>query len=391
MANMSKIYSYIWQKRKYPPFLMITVVRATIFGFSKNFPSKIRSGGNYWRETESSYFYNKNELNITANKLSNLALSDPDQIIDLFKISYAKAKSINLFVSRFLNNNQETEKKVLIKFFKKFIDRFYDFYCYGTIPILLGYSDNIINQRIDNIVEKKIEKDPTHANLFTDLMVSEKKLINHVLELKILSLALKAKKFEIKKQKDIWQFFKKDIIDLRKRYGFLSFDLLDDQSWDDEYFVHTIFEKSAKENLKKEIDHLKNYSLLTKKRIKLAERKLELNEEDKKLFKIARMLFYYKWAREYLFVEALYNFSNILNRLGKYLGLNSLESKYLLPEDFLNNNVSVDFIKEKIKSRLQNFLFLIVDGKEIILDGERAEKYFNKLAFKKEINDKSKF
>lgn len=385
---MSKTYSYIWKKRNYPPFLMVTVVRATIFGFSKIFPSSIKSGGNYWENTEASYFYDKNELDITANKLSKLAIKSPDQIVSFFKISNSKAKNINLFVNKFLNNNQKKGKKELINFFKKFIDKFYDFYCYGTVPILMGYSNNIINQKVDDIMKQKCKKNLNNLSFFTDLMASEKKLISHDLELKILILALKAKSLKLKTQKDVSHLFKKDIANIQKKYGFLSFDLLDSLSWNEEHFAQAIFEKSSKDNLLEEIEILKDYEFAIKKRIKIAEEKLKLNKKEKEIFQIARILFYYKWAREYLFVEALYNFSHLLNLLGAYFSLNSLESKYFLPEDFLNEDIGIDLIKERVASRLKNFLFLIDDKEEKILGGREAKNYFNKLSFKEEIVNK---
>jgi len=201
-----------------------------------------------------------------------------------------------------------------------------------------------------------------------------------------LTLALKAKDNKIKKLKDISSFFKEDIASLVEKYSFLSFDLLNNIAWDEKHFAKNILEKSVKTSLIEDIHYFRNYSKITKKRIKMAEQNLGLNEKEKNIFKIARLLSYYKWAREYEFVEAVYNFSILLNRLGKLVGLSSLESKYLILDDFVNKKIDAFLIKQRTRKRLKSFLFAIVDKQEKFLYGQKARSFYKKLSFTKEVN-----
>lgn len=325
----------IWQKRPYSPFLMESALRATVCGFSKLFSSSITQGGNYWENGLNSYFYIDKEFKKTVDDLAEKTLKDPDFVYNFFTASFQKSKKLRIFSEKYpkcnLKNNTLEE---LLDFLKKFWEKYYETYSYATLMALMGYcQENPLYLKIDKILKSKTKNCPEKfADYLTALTSSPKKLKTEEQELEILKLANKVKKRGIKSQRDIIKKFNKELREINNKFQWLSFDFCDTVSWDAKHYSKLVSSK-INTDIEKSIKSMENYEKNIKDDFKKVCRKIELTKNEQNLFEFVRNLGYYKWAREHELQEALYNIKFVQDEIGRRLGLSTLETKYLFPEE----------------------------------------------------------
>jgi phosphoenolpyruvate synthase/pyruvate phosphate dikinase len=101
------------------------------------------------------------------------------------------------------------------------------------------------------------------------------------------------------------------------------------------------------------------------------------------LFRLISYLGYYKWVREYEFLQAMYNLKFIDEELGRRAGLTALQSKYVLAGEFKKYlGVKPEELKKIAKGRMKDFLLTVEIGKGTKMQvGEAAVKEFKKIKF----------
>lgn len=375
----------MWTIRPYPPSLMNIVTGATIFGFKKVFQeSTLTRGGNYWKNGLSNYFYIEKELSETIDRVSKKALKSPEFFYNFLKIALVKSRSLRISSDKYLIVDlQKRDIKNMLSFLDKSYKTFFNFYSYATLAALFGYKDdNLVYKKAEELLKKKTGEDAEKfSDYFIKLTNPPKKLKPAEQELKILALAKKVKKRNLKTKKEVKKYFGKDIEKIKKEFSWLSFDFTDKISWDDDHYIKLVLEKT-KCDINKEIDLIKNYSKNTSRELREVYKKINLNKKEKIIFEIIRNTGYYKWAREYEFQKAFYNIKFILDEIGRRYNLTSLEMKYLLADELSLLIKDPKKYKKLAKDRIKNSL-IISDNKKssVSLLGEEAEKYFEKMDF----------
>jgi len=383
-------YSYIWRERTYPPILMRPVIESTVIGFRKIFPaSRIKAGGNYWQKGLGDYFYDDGGIKKTVEDLAGRALKNPAFLYNIFVKAYEKSEKLRIFSEKnFPSSPKKAEYGKLFEFCQDYCGRFYDFYTYGSCQSFLGYyEDNPIYRKMNEILKKKTKARPEKfAEYLVILTNPPKSLETNKQEIAVLELAGKVRKKELRSRQEILKRFRGELESLNERFNYLSFDFTDKTSWGIKYYLKLVLEKSKSDlDIKGKIKELKNYERETEKNFRRVCRDIKLNNKEIKVFDLIRNLGYYKWARESGFQKATRNFYLVLEEMGRRLGLNSLESKYVFIDEWEKFRGRGKELKKITKARIENFLIFISQEKGAeMLVGKKAAKQFKRLSFVEE-------
>ena len=233
-------YKKIWTKRSYPPLLMSIVAESTLDHFSQIFPSEIKEVGNYWDNEENAYFYNKQQIEKTVDKLIKQAIQNSNQLLSFFEKAFNKAEELKEYSEKYLNKPlKNISNKNLLDHCQKFIEKFKDMYTYGTVLILIGYSDdNLIYKKASEIIKKKTKKNPDKfAKYLITLTSRPRKLVIDQQSLDILELARRAKKLNLNTQIKVITKLKQELQELVNKYAYLSYDLKSKLDWGIEHYA----------------------------------------------------------------------------------------------------------------------------------------------------------
>ncbi len=364
---------------------MAIVGKTTVNNFSKLFTeSKITFAGNYYQNKENTYFYLKKQLEETVGELSKKALKSPKVIFNFFEKAYIKSVDLNKFSEKYSNKNLSgIPTKELLYFYNQILDAFEEMYAYGTVPILVGYSqDNPIYEKANKILAKKTKKNTDKAaNFMITLTNPPRTLVTNYKEIEMLQIAKQAKKRELKNEKEIICNFRNKIDKIFQKYGWLSYDFRDELTQTIDDYAKNIFEK-INTDIDARLKFLTDYEKIVKTEFEKTIKELKLNKKEIDTFSIIREMGFYKWAREYEFTRALYNFKFIQDELGRRANLSSMEVKFLLPGEMkgaLNNN---EKYKNIVNDRQKNCLILCGIKNNIdIFSGQVAKQKFDRMEF----------
>ncbi|MBU1203201.1 hypothetical protein KKH39_04145 [Patescibacteria group bacterium] len=314
------------------------------------------------------------EIISTMDDLFRRSQKDSDFLYNIFKTAYKKAKELNILTKNILQNNL-ADKNIsdLVDYCRQFDNKFVDFYKYGTVPTLMGYTDQApIYQQMENILKDKTKDNPSgFADYLMYLTSPLDKMKTQDLEIKILELAKIAKDKNFAEAKDILDNFENQLNQIHQEHGYLSYNFAGELGWDLDHYINMILEK-LNTNIFKRLDYLKNYDEYSQNNFVKAVSELGLNKQEERIFKLVADIGYYKWIREYEFQEACYNISFIYKELGERLNLSTLEVMNLYSDEIENKKD----LKTLAQKRIANY-FLIVHR-----SGER-EEYYDQAAIKK--------
>lgn len=361
---------------------MSMVTEATVKGFKKIFPkSSINFGFNYYKNTENTYLYSESQFLNTANAIARQALANPDFLLKTLKIAYLKALRLNKFIKIKTRVIAEISDYQLLDIVKKFSNQFMKMYSYGTVAILVGYSqDNVLYKQAEKIIkEKTLAGQGNFSRLYVALTNQPRLNRNSDFDLAIINLAKRMKKEPKYSFKSIRRNYSQEIKEILDKHGWLSYDLCDSAGWDDNYLVNLILEKT-KQDLNRQKNNIIEYRNKTSREFDKAVKELNLNKKEIDTFKSIRNLAYYKWAREYEFIEALFNFKKIQDELARRLGIGTLEMKFLMVSEYPGLFENIKKIKPELFKRLSQCLFYydFKDGSKVS-SGQKARAEWNRI------------
>ncbi|MDD5731766.1 MAG: PEP-utilizing enzyme [Patescibacteria group bacterium] len=384
-------YVKLWAKRAYPLYLMAMASRGATAGLAKIFPeSKLTNIYNFYTNGYTDYIFEEEEIVETVNAICEKGLKDPEFLYSIFKTSYAKSIKLHSAYEKYKNQNlTKIKTEELIQVLEDFYEEFCDFYAYGGVSILVGYiDDNPIYKKAESLLRDKLKNSPDKfTEYWMALTLPPKNSTKEQREMEVLKIAEKAKKQGIKGEKAIAKKFKKELDSLMKDFDYISFDLFDALLCDLDCCIEDVA-KAVEEDVEKRIGELNNYEKNTQKEFEKICQELKLSPEEKECFELIRNTGYYKWAREYEFMGALYNIKNVQDELGKRGGLISTESKYILPSDLKDNLKDLTKLKKIARDRIICSICIAErSGRVSVYSGEEAKKIYASLDFFKEETD----
>jgi phosphohistidine swiveling domain-containing protein len=372
----------IWSHRPYPPYVMSMATEATVFGFRKMFPgSSIDYGINYYQNGQSTYLYPVKQYIDTANAIAKKATDRPDDLLRILKIAFRKSAALNRYSASFTPARiKAADPEELIRWIDHFSKLFLDMYVYGTVPILVGYSqDNILYKTAERILKKKTKgRAGTFADLYVILTNQPRLNRNVSLELETIRLAKRAVSDNIRKSESIKKHYRHEIKKLFDKYKWLSYNLCE-VSWDEDYIANLVFEKIG-QDLDGQYRNLMSYEKRTQKLFKESVRKLRLTKKEIGVFEAIRNLGYYKWAREYEFTEAFFRLDMVQNELAKRLRISPLAVKYLMSSEYSLLLDNLGKYKSELPKRVKRSLIVQDRQKGIsIFVGPKAIREWDKI------------
>jgi len=382
----------IWSHRPYSPYVMSMAAEATVFGFKKAFPnSSIDQGVNYYKDGQNTYLYPSSQYINTANALARQATDNPEILLKTLKTAFRKALLLNKYSKLFIPSKIRTAStEELISWVEHFSRRFVDMYAYGTVAILVGYSqDNILYKTAEQILKKKTKgKIGVFANLYVALTNQPQLNRNADFELEIIKLTKRALTANRKKLNLIRKHYHREIKELISKYQWLSYDLCNRTSWDEVYIAKLVLEK-IKQDLNGQYKNLVSYKTRTQAIFKETVRELHLTKKEISVFEGIRNLGYYKWAREYEFTEALFRLKSVQDELGRRLGISSLAIKYLLPSEYQLLIKNLSKYQIELPGRIKESLIMCNYKKGVnVIAGYGAAEEWNKIKPVDEVNNK---
>lgn len=369
----------IWSHRPYPPYVMNMATEATVLGFKKMFPeSSIDYGVNYYQAGQSTYLYPEKQYIDTANTIAGQAADNPDNLLRILKTAFYKAAALNKYSASFTPARiKAASTPELIKWVNHFSKIFLDMYVYGTVPILVGYSqDNSLYKTAERILKKKTKGQAgVFANLYVILTNQPRLNRNVTFELEVIKLAKRVASKNIRKINLIKKNYRREIKKLFDKYQWLSYNLCE-VSWNEDYVANFILEKVG-QDLDGQYRNLISYEKRTRKIFQESVRELRLTKKEIGVFEGIRNLGYYKWAREYEFTEALFRLKSVQDELGRRLHIGPVAIKYLMPSEYSLLLDNADKYRLELPKRIKESL-IIQDrqkGTSIFLGREATKKW----------------
>jgi len=378
-----KQLSIIWSHRPYSPYVMGMAVEATVCGFKKVFPrSSINYGINYYKNGQNTYLYPTKQYINTANALVRQVTSKPELLLNILKSAFRKSLLLNKYSRSFTSSKIESASTAkLISWVEHFSKLFIEMYAYGTAAILVGYSqDNILYKTAEKILKDKTKGETGAFADFYVILTNQPRLNRNVnFELEIIKLAKRASATNRKKITLIKKYYGREVKRIINKYGWLSYDLCDEMSWDASHIVSLIKER-VDQDFNNQYRDLMAYQRITRANFQTTVRKLNLTKKEINVFEAIRNLGYYKWAREYEFTEALYRLKVVQDELARRLNISSLAIKYLLAPEYSSLLEDVDRYRVELSKRIKESLIThdYQKGYSLFL-GTQAAKEWNKI------------
>jgi phosphohistidine swiveling domain-containing protein len=383
-TSQASAYKKVWTMRLYPPLLMSMVGKATVENFAQIFPSEITVAGNFWEAEKNTYFYNKQEIENTVSKLIKKAINNPTEILGFFRTAHEKAVDLKNFSAKYSNQALVSlPTTTLQNFHKQFTEKFRDFYGYGTVAILVGYSDdNPVYQQAIKIIKQETKNNPdTFSQYLIALTARPKQLEIDWQNIAICQLAQKIQKSKLQDKQKIKHQFKQELTTLVNQHGFLFYDMKHAGTVNIDYYLDIIMEKLDRD-IKAELTTLQNYEKDVASNYEKLITKLNLSQPEQNVFQILRELNYYKWAREYSFLHALYNIRFTQDELAKRCKVNDEDFMFVIEEEledfFINPKKYSTIIKDRKKFCL---IFNHANGKNECYAGQEAQTKITELKF----------
>jgi phosphohistidine swiveling domain-containing protein len=379
-------FRQLWSCRPYSPFIMDLALNSTVNGFKEVFPeSKINIGGAYWKNKQHQYFYEESNFNETIKQISEESINS-NWLITFCEKTIDKANILEKFTLSFPDTDfSKISTDDLISKLKHFVNIFLDFYKYGTIQIILGYSDdNLLYKEMDKILERKSCVGREKYNYLNKLTKVHKILSTEKQELEVLKIAKKAKHKNVQSAELVKKLFDNDIKILVRNFCWLSYDLCDSVTYNIDHYAELIYEK-LNQDIDLQIENILNYETDIEKEFKKASNELNLSDFEINIFKLMRNLGYYKWLREHKLLFSTYNIKFVQDELSKRFELTTLEFKYLLSEEITSKDFFQSLNKKELRSiieeRMNHFIITYNCESRTFFQGDKAEEEFSKYKF----------
>ncbi len=369
--------------RSYPYFLLHPCADATVNGFSKIFPSKILYCAAFVEKGVSDYFFDEKQFSQTVGLLCEKALEDKNFLLTLLQTNLDLATKFRTFAQNEFEKGLEKRTNAdLLSLLGEYSKKFFEFYSYGTVLSMLGYSnENAIYKKMNEVLRAKTAGEPEKFGEYLLALTNpQKRLLTQEQELIVLTLAKKASENGWTSKQDVLDNLSKELDALVKDFAWLSFDFCDTVAWDKKYYAALVVEK-ARIDFKKEIAAILDYEQNAQKQLKHECEKLSLTQEEKNVFELVRQLGYYNWVREFEFQKAIYFGKFIADELGKRIGLTTMESKYLLQTEFSWALANPSDAKQRAASRIKKSLLIVGKQATRILEGNEAETEYSSYEF----------
>jgi len=105
-------------------------------------------------------------------------------------------------------------------------------------------------------------------------------------------------------------------------------------------------------------------------------KELRLPENVLELFRIARGIVFWKPQRIFYQVKSYYHVEGLLKEIAKRLGLSLAQVRFMMPAEVKNGLTGSVADADELNERMRACLYAVLDGKEILLSGEKARAFF---------------
>ncbi|MFH0971104.1 MAG: PEP-utilizing enzyme, partial [Candidatus Micrarchaeota archaeon] len=329
------------------------------------------------------YLYPEKEFLEITESIGRKAIEDPEFIYSSFRQALEKAVEMRGYSEKYKGKNlREVPSEELIEFSKGISRMFEEFYGYATMAVYLGYRhESPLDEKMNLILREGTKKTPEKfANYLLVLTRPPKRLRNQLLEMEILKLAKIAKNKGIKKIDSILKELLPELEAVKHRFDSLSYNICGSVGWGLGHYANLVSEKMDYD-IDRHIRDIENYEKNARDEFVSACRELKLSKQEIGLFEIIRNLGYYKWAREFEFIEGFYNEWPVLKELGRRCGLTNLESMFIMPEEYGEALKNPEKFRKIAQERRECGLAMIENGKFSFLTGKAAEERIRKMEF----------
>ncbi len=357
---MPKKLDIIWSHRPYSPYVMSLAAQATVFGFRKIFSgSSIDRGFNYYKEGQNTYLYLAKQYRDTAEAIAKKATENPAAFIKLLQAAYRRSLVLNKYSSTLPKSLKGISNERLVLFINHFSKLFQDMYAYGTAAILVGYSqDNLLYRTAEKILKTRTKGRPgIYSKAYQSLTAQPKLNRNVGFEKEILGLAIKAEAAGIKNRQELKKNFGPQVDAVQAKWSWLSYDLCEKTTWTNNYSLNLAAEKIVRQP-QKQLAEIISYHRRYLREFNQAAHVLGLGQKERAVFSTIGNLAYYKWAREYEFVEALFRLKPLQDELARRLRIGRLAIKYLLPSEYQDVVIRPEYYRRELPKRIKESLII---------------------------------
>ena len=259
--------------------------------------------------------------------------------------------------------------RALIKDYKKYLDKFYDFYVHmwGTHPIV-DYLENTLKENLKEELKKRKKK-----GLFDQYLrvLTEKTGLIEVEKERIefLEIGVKVKAAQGRITKPIDKLLDRHV----KKYGWLPFYGFDLPVWDKMHFLNVLREiKNPNQKLKKTKKEFKE----KRERLEKVKKEFKENKEFLDLIDLVQKYLVLRTDRADVFRKGLYFLRPFLFEIAKRANLNYMDIIHLTPQEV------IDFLEKRrlpklglIKKRQKHFLIISKWGKaKLVSEAKTIQK-----------------
>ncbi|MFC1727971.1 PEP-utilizing enzyme [Nanoarchaeota archaeon] len=387
---MKEEWKYLWKARPYDIMLMGLASDSVTQGFKKTFGYEITGLAVPFEKGVSSWAIKKKELieacDVLFNKLKTKDFfeNNKKEVIDYCE------KLNNLSEKAKRTSLNELSDEELINLFKEFKILFKEFYVNAFVPIILEYGGNILSDKCELFIKKRLEEKEIQdkfGDYFMALLTSPELSGNAKEELGFLRVVK-----EFTDNPELVELFKSDEETIKNNitnfeqanqaikqhmneYEVTSFDLVATIVWDKNYYLNRVAETLKNIDIDKKINEIETKGeVLTKEQERITS-ELDFSPEEKRMLEITRGYMGLKEYRRWVITESYYRIFKIMEETGKRVGIDKEKIGYLTPDEFEQVFEKKDEFKQIVDKRADKSVAISSEGKTTFYyDFELGEK-----------------
>ncbi len=319
------------------------------------------------------YIVDTQSYDEAALRFFDMVKNNPDFGVKVNNAVFAQIDEVNSFSKKLFSTNFSTKtNQELFEYCEKYSGLVREMIAWGMFSVVMELRKTLYTDFITSLTERKNKQN--NAGVLTGEAVAILSSFEGATEFKreqeeLMNLALKVKNVQN------LQKFEKELHEHSEKFGWLMYGYAG-PAWKKEDFTE-VLKSLLSENVASKLASLKQSEKITIEKIAFYEKKLNLSNEEKQFFEIARGFMKAKALRKEAMSFVAYASEPLHREIAKRLQLSMLQVRYLLLPELKTALLKGEFNESELAKRTEYVVYgLFNSGKdEVIATGKDAEEF----------------
>lgn len=246
---------------------------------------------------------------------------------------------------------------------------------HGMLPTIMEISNDLLSNYLKDLLKRHIDDSVKISEKF--LVLTESSFAGVGQDLK--NDALK----EMSESHDLEMIAQR----LADKYFWMKFEYGEGEILDKKYFLELLKKEYSGINPEEELKKLESEEKNIIDKRKKVEKELNLSNEEKRLFEVARDAIFIKLYRRDALIFSIAIMQRVLEEINERTGYSILQIRHCLYSEIEKLFEKNDAFKKELDQRIERAVFSATEEGSIILTGKQAEEFVNQALPKEDFGD----